>query len=63
MIWLNYHVADEECQEAQKYIKMVYDDPMTKHYGCGGEVVDGWLQKHIHTCEKCRKATYEANMP
>ena len=60
----NFHpVAASDCQEANDHIEAVYSDPMTQHYGCGGDAAELWLLKHIKTCKKCEQATIEGNMP
>ena len=62
-VMLNHLEAACDCEEAQKYIKEVYADPITQHYGCGGDAVESFLRDHIKKCKKCREASVEANMP
>ncbi len=51
------------CRQADEEIEAVYLDPMTKYSGCADEIIEAWMKTHIKACEKCRKATHEANMP
>lgn len=59
---LNY-MSDPDCKEADEYSESLFSDPMTQHYGMGGEVFEQWMRKHIKTCKECRQATMEASMP
>ncbi len=60
---MNMFAADD-CRAAQKFLRMLDADPMGRAMGAPfGEIIEGWLRKHIRTCEKCRKATMEGNMP
>jgi len=51
------------CENADEEIQAIYDDPMTKHHGMADEIIEGWFKTHIKACEKCREATFQANMP
>jgi hypothetical protein len=51
------------CKQAEEEIEAIYLDPMTKYSGVADEIVEAWMRTHIKACEKCREATFEANMP
>lgn len=54
---------DDECEIANKQIDNILEDPMSKHYHCGGEISQEWLRKHVNECPKCKEATMLGNTP
>lgn len=57
-------IEADDCEEAARYLKALFDDPMTSAMGAPtDDIVRGYLTRHIKTCDKCRTATDEANMP
>ena len=57
------YVASDACEVANKYVHDLFEDPMTRATGCGDEILEGWLAKHVKTCAECSVASTEANMP
>lgn len=58
------YVHSSECKEADKYVELVCSDPMTSGMGAPvGDILDGYLKRHIKNCKKCKEATIEANTP
>lgn len=51
------------CKEAWSYERSVCDDPMTQHYGMGGEIMELWEGKHARDCKICAERIYMARTP
>jgi hypothetical protein len=46
--------CDPECEEYERFINMLYDDPMTKAMGAPvDEIVEAYEQRHRALCERC----------
>lgn len=45
---------DPECPVVKDYMKTLFDDPMTQHYGIGGEIMEGWEPRHRAQCKRCQ---------
>ena len=58
-----HFVSAHDCVEANKRLDVINKDPMTVVSGCGGEISQEWLRKHVEGCKKCKEASNEANMP
>jgi len=57
------YTAACDCEEANKRLRVITEDPITIESSCGGEISQDWLKSHIKTCDKCKQATSEGNMP
>lgn len=46
---------DPECPEVIEYRTSLFDDPMTQHYGIGGEIFELWEPQHRAKCKRCQE--------
>lgn len=47
--------VDPNCEQVQDYHAAVLEDPLTHHYGMGGEVLEHWDREHRAECKRCQE--------
>ena len=58
------YVPHSDCEKAMSFVEGLFNDPMTRAMGAPmKEIIQGWLGAHLDSCELCKLATTEANMP